>query len=276
MGRARRLFRGRHNDGWRKTPRFELGAEVYCNYQGLWTRGVVACHHYRLSDRASAVYPYQVRLEGCGRLIYAPDDDDSCIHRVPRIAVGAFVECNLGEDNWVPGRVVAHSYEEPGHRQPYPYQMELLDGDLIYAPADDESFIRDTSPAERRRIAELFSEARASQTTATKGVADREPNSERADSPAVMAAGPVADVCDGVHMEHYGMMKNVLASWRAVCNVEVDDQQGCVISLLDDEADTVVKSMSPAPHCTSEVSCNAQHDAGKRWQCQSARRRFGK
>jgi len=270
MGRARRIFRGRHNDGWRKPPRFELGAEVYCNYLGLWTRGFVVRHHYRLTDGTSAVY--QVRLEGCGRLIYAPVDDDTCIHRVPRMAVGTFVECNLGEDNWAPGRVVSHSYEEPGHEQPYPYQMELLNGDLIYAPADDASFIREAPAAVRRRLAELFGEAQASHLT---GVGDREPDSKQADFQAVTAAGPVADVDDGrQHVEHHGVLKYVLASWRAACSVEVQDDHGCVISLLD-EADTVVKYVSPVLHGTSEVSSNARHGTEKRLQCQSARRRFG-
>ena len=144
MGRARRLFRARHTEGWRapcSTPRFDVGTDVYCNYEENWARGVVVAHHYRELEDMNAVHPYQVRLEN-GRLIYAPDDDDTCIHRVPRYAVGTYVHCNIGGGQWTAGRVVAHSYREEGDRHPYPYQVRLENDRLIYAPADDDTFIK--------------------------------------------------------------------------------------------------------------------------------------
>ncbi len=61
-----------------------------------------------------------------------------------RFAVGARVECRISDDTWVPGRVVALHYQEPGMGPTTfaPYQVELDDGRLIYAPEDDDKCIR--------------------------------------------------------------------------------------------------------------------------------------
>ena len=61
----------------------------------------------------------------------------------PRFDVGAAVECNLGGPNgWTPGTVVTHNYIEEGWDAPVPYQVELGDGTLIFAPADSDEVIR--------------------------------------------------------------------------------------------------------------------------------------
>ena len=59
-----------------------------------------------------------------------------------RFGVGDRVECNAG--SWAAGHVVALWYSEPGwpRGRVAPYQVELDDGRLIYAPADVERLIR--------------------------------------------------------------------------------------------------------------------------------------
>ena len=61
--------------------------------------------------------------------------------------VGARVECLISDDTWVPGRVIKLHYHESGFEPGYfaPYQIELDDGKLIYAPDDDDECIRAAS-----------------------------------------------------------------------------------------------------------------------------------
>ena len=60
-----------------------------------------------------------------------------------RFAVGARVECARG-DTWAPGRVIKLHYHEASFEPGFfaPYQIELDDGELIYAPEDDDGCIR--------------------------------------------------------------------------------------------------------------------------------------
>ena len=64
-----------------------------------------------------------------------------------RFAVGARVECARGGDTWAPGRVIKLHYHEEGFEPGFfaPYQIELDDGELIYAPDDDDNWIREAS-----------------------------------------------------------------------------------------------------------------------------------
>ena len=63
-----------------------------------------------------------------------------------RFAIGDSVECSVGEgvDKWAKGTVVNHLWRDdsfpPGLT--VPYQIKLDDGDLIYAPGDDDELIR--------------------------------------------------------------------------------------------------------------------------------------
>ena len=64
-----------------------------------------------------------------------------------RFAVGARVECARGGDTWAPGRVIKLHYHEEGFEPGFfaPYQIELDDGGLIYAPDDDDNCIREAT-----------------------------------------------------------------------------------------------------------------------------------
>ena len=114
--------------------------------------------------------PYQVRIvtppaDQPNDLVFIPEDVDSRVRRLPqepprpplRFAVGARVECKMTQE-WRSGTVVMHWYTKPETelRKPLtefrngrvvlcvPYQV-LLDGhngQLIYAPKDDDGSIR--------------------------------------------------------------------------------------------------------------------------------------
>ena len=61
-----------------------------------------------------------------------------------RFDVGARVECCMGEDDWAKGKIVKQFYREPQWPTDrwMPYQVELDDGDVIWAPADLNACIR--------------------------------------------------------------------------------------------------------------------------------------
>merc|ERR1712039_165946 len=69
-----------------------------------------------------------------------------------RFKVGTQVECRVGEDEWSKGEVVALLCREEGiesalGRGIAPYQIKLPCGSFIYAPIDDDVFIRQAKRA---------------------------------------------------------------------------------------------------------------------------------
>jgi hypothetical protein len=64
-----------------------------------------------------------------------------------RFTIGSYVECRVGPDpvtGWAPGRIIKVVYRED-HWPPgvtAPYQIELSDGRLIFAPQDTDAVIR--------------------------------------------------------------------------------------------------------------------------------------
>merc|ERR1712046_442356 len=58
-----------------------------------------------------------------------------------RFDLGTEVECRTGADEWSRGKIVDRLWKSPSG-QVAPYQIELADGKLIFAPADDNQLIR--------------------------------------------------------------------------------------------------------------------------------------
>lgn len=57
-----------------------------------------------------------------------------------RFAVGQRVECNCGK--WEQGVITQLHYNEPGLQGDQPYQIRLDNGSFVFAPEDDDAFIR--------------------------------------------------------------------------------------------------------------------------------------
>ena len=128
----------------RKALRFAVGDTVECRTQAGWVKGTVVDLLYRdESMPPGLVAPYQLRLDEDESLIFAPEDSNEVIRAKKlerlRFAVDDAIECNLG-DRWAKGKIVDLMYREPGTVAPY--QIELDDGSLIYAPSDSIEVIR--------------------------------------------------------------------------------------------------------------------------------------
>ena len=148
------------------TPRFPLGAPVECRVgEDEWVAGRVAEHFYREQTwPEKACVPYQVLLdvpEGKEQnAVWAPADIDECIRAALRFRVGDLVQCRLGEDVWVEGKVIKQFHREESwpDGQYAPYQVRLVDAkgaggaiglmsssELIFVPADTDAMVRAAS-----------------------------------------------------------------------------------------------------------------------------------
>ena len=79
------------------------------------------------------------------RASWAPFEEDLAAEAGPfRFDVGARVQCAMADGEWIGGSVIAHYYREPEWppEQWCPYQVELDDETLIWAPADLDACIR--------------------------------------------------------------------------------------------------------------------------------------
>ena len=126
--------------------RFGIGDRVECKVGNDWEPATVMQRYYH-EESSTEVVPYQAQLDRGGR-VYAPVDDDSVIRSASRpsadprlrFAVGARVECFLG-DSWEGGTVMAlNFYRHDGSTQPY--HCRLDSGGEVFAPRDDDSVIR--------------------------------------------------------------------------------------------------------------------------------------
>ena len=78
-----------------------------------------------------------------------------CARETPlRFKVGSRVECcvgtNRGEAQWAPGTVIKLWYTEDSFAQGFyaPYQVELDEGRLVFAPDDSDGCVRREAPPE--------------------------------------------------------------------------------------------------------------------------------
>lgn len=135
--------------------RFNVGDRVQCHVENdAWEPGTV----FKLRhEHGGHVVPYVVELD-MGDTVIAPVDDDRYIRapgaressgeagfsaRLLRFAVGSRVECNMGM-YWERGSVIRLNYQDPRDLSApaAPYQVQLDSGDLVFAPHDDEDYIR--------------------------------------------------------------------------------------------------------------------------------------
>mmetsp|Transcript_24111 Transcript_24111/g.43433 ORF Transcript_24111/g.43433 Transcript_24111/m.43433 type:complete len:600 (-) Transcript_24111:720-2519(-) len=129
--------------------RFELGDRVVCSVDDDWAPGQVVRKWYTEEEFENGhAVPYQVLLD-TGDFIYAPLDDDDCIKRstappVPlRFDVGDRVTCKV-EEGWTPGMVINTQYRDEGVHggRIVPYEIKLDMGDIVYAPCDNDLFVK--------------------------------------------------------------------------------------------------------------------------------------
>mmetsp|Transcript_10541 Transcript_10541/g.31875 ORF Transcript_10541/g.31875 Transcript_10541/m.31875 type:complete len:184 (+) Transcript_10541:112-663(+) len=79
-----------------------------------------------------------------GRDAAWPPEPEPPTDVVLRFPVGARVEACCGPQQWKPGRVVQHWYRQVDFPREFfaPYQLQLDDGGLIFAPEDSDKCVR--------------------------------------------------------------------------------------------------------------------------------------
>jgi hypothetical protein len=133
--------------------RFAVGTRVicWCGDEGGWISGVVQKQYIQDKDVFNgAKVPYQIKLDD-GMVIYAPDDKDAVIRKfypynssTPlRFKVGTQVECKY-HNQWVVGTISALRYQSDDvfNGMERPYAIQLVSGETIYAPVDDDMVIK--------------------------------------------------------------------------------------------------------------------------------------
>jgi len=87
----------------------------------------------------------------------ASEEEEALCREMLRFKIGASVLCRTGRDEWSPGTVVAVWYRERDWPagDVVPYQVELLDGTLIWVPEDSPRFCQKVkAPSWRKAVAE--------------------------------------------------------------------------------------------------------------------------
>ena len=132
--------------------RFAVGDRVECHMgEQQWEAGTVSQLHVEDDGETAA---YLVTLDGGKGQVVAPFDDNRFIKaegatdtavsaRLLRFAVGTRVEANLGM-YWARGTVTKLNYHEEsfGPGVTMPYAIKIDNGDTVYAPQDDDEYIR--------------------------------------------------------------------------------------------------------------------------------------
>ena len=140
------------------TLRFDVGDAVECRVgEFLWAPGEINCLWYREIHFPEGVFaPYQIELED-GKFIYAHDDAFEYIRPRARFAIGTAVECFVEDEeneegSWVLGKVTELWICHTAPDDFWPYQIELDSGMRVYAPEDDDQYIRAPLPRRRPRV----------------------------------------------------------------------------------------------------------------------------
>lgn len=157
--------------------RFKVGSLVEClcednNKNYVWRKGeVVEINFTDDTQSEGQVFPYHVKAQD-GTKITAHLDVNRLIRQfVPkqplkvyspsdtlRFQKGMGVTCFCGEQGWLPGMITKVHIADPDvfKGRPTPYQVQLQNSSLIYAPSDDDQVIRELKaydPATKLRFA---------------------------------------------------------------------------------------------------------------------------
>jgi len=118
---------------------------------GSYVSGKIVAHWWRAPNWPPNQFaPYQVRLDN-GQLIFVPFDDPNIVRQsgdppaVLRFKIGTRVLCKVSAEpeKWEPGVVIASDFPLPTNANlTMPYQIKLDEGRVIFAPVDQDSYIR--------------------------------------------------------------------------------------------------------------------------------------
>jgi len=130
----------------KKQLRFQPGMKVECLVEDGWLNGTIT----KLDAFANGrIVPYQIRIDSGdmrGDRVYAPVDNDRCVHLPARFRKGDVVEVAREgwRDHWLLGRVVATWVEDDGRDRPdrrgttVPYKVEIDPSECPYLETGDE------------------------------------------------------------------------------------------------------------------------------------------
>ena len=130
----------------KKQLRFQPGMKVECLVEDGWLNGTIT----KLDAFANGrIVPYQIRIDSGdmrGDRVYAPVDNDRCVHLPARFKKGDAVEVAREgwRDHWLLGRVVATWVEDDGRDGPdrrgttVPYKVEIDPSECPYLETGDE------------------------------------------------------------------------------------------------------------------------------------------
>ena len=127
--------------------RFSVGDKVKCIIERGWEPGIIANVDVLNGER---LYPYGIKLDYNGDIVYAPCDNDMFIRKILRFREGQRVDCYTEEDGWMTGEVDEVEIEIENDDDPYdsqviPYRVLLDNDDELYVDMDEDSCIRQST-----------------------------------------------------------------------------------------------------------------------------------
>jgi len=153
IGKSKRKKKNKSTTNGKQELRFAVGERVECKMNtGKFVSGKIVQHWWRAPNwPKQQVAPYQVRLDN-GQLIFVPFDDANIIRKngdpptTLRYQIGTRVLCKIAvqpTETWEPGVVIATDFPLPTNANlTMPYQIKLDQGRVIFAPVDQDTYIK--------------------------------------------------------------------------------------------------------------------------------------